>query len=408
MGSGGNHTVEWFVLGGASITCVYHLILYIHQRDRFLLLYANYLLSLVIYLSFVRYTNFDTFTSSPNSLAYVFDDPLIYYMLFSYVYFISKVLDIHNKAPVIKFAVYAFYVTVLVLMPVHAYKVVYNVQFCTARTYFLITKSILATLAFIGLFGALHARKTIFVRTIIAGGFIYAGFSVLAILSIYYQTKIFGLLQYELYFVGCLLDIAIFSSALGYRNYLIQKEKVYAQALLVEESEKNKALLESKNLLLQNEKSLQDAMLNLNRDLQNDVGASLSSIHIFADLGAKVIDTNPEKSQAYLVRIAAQSQKLMSDIGDIIWLANLNKENANEALLTRIKNYAFELLTPHGVALELQVHPNFYQSSLVNDYIKQTIFSVKEWMDSVAIADPKCTYVLVFAEDNSICFLEND
>ena len=338
--------IEWFVMGAAAIMLVYHAILYLQQKDKFVLLYSNYLFSLLTYLVFRQVTGYDSFTNTTSTYAYIFDHPLILFMLFSYVYFIAGVLDIQNNARVVKFAVTTFYFTIGIFFVIHLYKVLYTDEVAMSRFSFLWTKTILLILAFIGLSGAFVARKTTFIRIIISGGVFYATFSLLTVISVYLRIPIFGLYQYQLYFIGCLIDILLFSTALGYRSYLIQQEKVQTQQLLTQESEKNKALLQMQHNILQKENKREQSRLSMNKKLQDEVGAILSSIHVFADLSAKVMETNPDKSKEYLLRIANLGQNIMDDIGDIIWMANLHEDNVHEDFLTRIKNYSHEILMP--------------------------------------------------------------
>jgi 7TM diverse intracellular signalling len=134
------HIIEWFVMGASAIMLVYHTILYFQQKDSYILLYSNYLFSLVIYLSFRRLTHYDTFENDVFNLAYIIDHPLILFMLFSYVFFISKVLEINQNAKVVKFAVYGFYITIFVLFILHIYKVLFTDETAMTRTYFLVSK----------------------------------------------------------------------------------------------------------------------------------------------------------------------------------------------------------------------------------------------------------------------------
>lgn len=363
---------------------VYHTILYLQQRDHYILLYSNYLLSLVVYLIFRRWTHYDTFANDTFSLAYVMDHPLILYMLFSYVFFISRVLEINQNAAVVKFAVYGFYTCIFVLFSIHLWKISFTDETAMSRTYFLVTKLTLLFFAFLGLFGALYIRKTIFVRIIIAGGLVYAFFSLLTIFSIFGQLKIFGLLEYDLYFIGCVLDILLFSTALGYRSYLINQEKVETQRLLMIESEKNKALLQMQHNILQKENKREQALASMNKQLQDEVGASLSSIHVFADLSAKVMETNPDKSKEYLLRIAHLGQDIMDEIGDIIWMANLQEDNMHEALLTRIKNYSHEILVPKHIEMNLTVTNDYFQTKLSEEFLRAGLKLIKTAMKNAS------------------------
>jgi len=290
------------------------------------------------------------------------------------------VLEINNNARVIKFAVISFYVCIALFFVVHGYKVLFTDEVSMSRGYFLWSKSVLLFFAFIGLYGALKVRKSTFVRMIIAGGIVYAFFSLLTVYSIYAHVKIIGLYEYELYFIGCLLDILLFSSALGYRSYLINQEKIQTQQLLTIESEKNKELLQVQHSILQKKNELRESQEVMNRQLQNEVGASLSSIHLYAELAGSIVSTNPDKSQEYLERISGQSKQIMEDIGDIIWLAHIPKEEMHEALLSRIRNYSHEILNARQIAVEYRIEPTYYMVPLTPEVIKETLVSIKAAM----------------------------
>ena len=388
---------------------IYHTILYMQQKDHYILLYSNYLLSLVIYLIFRRYTHYDTFENDTFSFAYVIDHPLILYMLFSYVFFISKVLEINQNAAVVKFAVYGFYSCISVLFLIHILKILFTDETAMSRTYFLVSKLSLLFFAFLGLFGALYVRKTIFVRIIIVGGIVYAFFSLLTILSIFGQLSIFNLVEYDLYFIGCVLDILLFSTALGYRSHLINQEKIETQRLLMIESEKNKALLQMQHNILQKENNREQALASMNKHLQEEVGASLSSIHVFADLSAKIMDSNPEKSKEYLYRIVNLGQSIMDDIGDIIWLANLQEENQHEAFLTRIKNYSHELLMPKQIDLTLTVSTAFYNTPLTESFLRESLVKIKKAMKVAVVSQSLDGFhiEIMVKKDSPIILLDN-
>ncbi len=375
-----NNIIEWFVLGAATITCLYHAILYTQQRDRFLLLYANYLFSLSLYLLFRRITGYDSFENKTATWAYIVDHPLILYMLFSYVLFITKALELNSETRIAKLSVNLFYATTIILFLIHIGKVWWTDEVAFDRTYFFYSKAVMVFFAFTGLLGAWYIRKNTFKRIIITGGLVFASLSVVSMISVYYEIPIFGLRDYQSYFIGCLLDILIFSSALGYRNSLLVQEKFQAQKLLTIESEKTKLLLKKQHDILQKENEAQENQMKLNRQLQDEVGASLSSVHVFADLASQVVESDPAKSKEYLSKISFQSQQLMDDIGDILWASNVREEDAHEALLTRIRNYSHEILSPHSIECSYKIHPGFYGLTIQSEVIKKIIIEIKKAM----------------------------
>jgi signal transduction histidine kinase len=369
--------LEWVVLGGAFFSFLYHFVLYIHQKDRYLLLYVNYLFSISLFISFRRFTNYDSFEISNDKLAFTLDYPLILYMLVSYVFFMSTILEEQRKAKIINFAAISFYVISAIFFTAHLYKVFFTDATNITKDFFTFTKLILVFIAFTGLIGAWHITKTVFTRIILGGGFFYAFFSLLTIFSVYYDIRLLGLYKYDLYFVGCFLDVLMFSSALGYRTYLINQEKMITQSLLIEASQKNEELLLEKQSILELENVSKKNQIEMNRIIQNDVGASLSSIHVFADLAANLIESQPTKSKEYLKRIAIQSQNLMDELGDLIWIANLAETNRHEALIERLKDYGQPIFDAQDSTVTFEIEKNIYGISLDNEELISIISKFK-------------------------------
>jgi signal transduction histidine kinase len=241
--------------------------------------------------------------------------------------------------------------------------------------FFMVSKMALSLWAFVGLIGAWNIRKNTFVRTIIFGGFTYAGFSLLTIISVYTETVIIGLYQYELYFIGCLADILIFSSALGYRYQKVQEEKIATQHALNEELQKNKLLMDRQHALLQWESEQQKNQLQLQRKVQDEVGAGLSSIHVFADIVRQQLPEGHVASEQ-VQRVVKESQRLMDDMGDMIWLANLEQQQEwHQRMIARIKDYGLEMLQLSQISCEYIIDPSFYQSKLSKEFIIEKLVS---------------------------------
>jgi len=340
-----------------------------------------------------------------NKMGFVFDYPLVLYMLVSYVMFISKVLSIHENANMLKLIVYFFYVTALVLFLIHVYKIIFTNECYTSRSFFLYSKLALSFWAFVGLMYAWKIRKTIFIRTIIAGGFAYAGFSLLTIISVYYRIRIIGLSEYQLYFIGCLVDILIFSSALGFRYQRLQEDKIRAQKQWSDELEKNKALLDQQHNLLQLESKKQLNLLAMHKSLQDEVGASLSSIHLFADVSLQQLH-DPAKTSVYIEKIAEESKQLMDNIGDIIWLANLNMEkDLHQQFISRVKDYGQELVQAKQKSCEYKLNPYFQEAPLSKEFLKEQVLRIKEAMKQFVDKGVSQSLTIIFDCDRQRPFI---
>ncbi len=80
------------------------------------------------------------------------------------------------------------------------------------------------------------------------------------------------------------------------------------------------------------------------RDLHDEMGSTLTSIHILSKLA---INQSPDKD-GYLSKIKAYTGKMMESMSDIIWAINPRHDTA-ERLLLRMKEFSVELLEPAGI-----------------------------------------------------------
>ena len=87
-----------------------------------------------------------------------------------------------------------------------------------------------------------------------------------------------------------------------------------------------------------------ESRTNIAKSLNEDVGAALSSMYVYASVAQKLFDKNPVKAREYLQEIQKNSLQIMEDVGDIVWALNLTPENIQDALTTRIKRYGLEML----------------------------------------------------------------
>ena len=118
-------------------------------------------------------------------------------------------------------------------------------------------------------------------------------------------------------------------------------------------------------------------------DLHDDVGATLSSIHIYGNLAETVWDTKPETSKKMLGNITEQAKDLMTKMGDIIWsMKPLTDEKNN--FITRLKNYSSELLSPKEITCDFNIDETI-SDKIVNPLArKNLLLIVKEAMNNIS------------------------
>ncbi|WP_373494799.1 triple tyrosine motif-containing protein, partial [Aquiflexum sp.] len=118
-------------------------------------------------------------------------------------------------------------------------------------------------------------------------------------------------------------------------------------------------------------------------DLHDDVGATLSSLHIYGDLAGKVWDSQPEKGKEMVEKIRDQSKELMGRMSDIVWSMK-DPKNENYFFQSRIRNCANELLAPREI-LFVDVIAADVDEKIVQPELRRNLLLVaKEAMNNIA------------------------
>lgn len=83
---------------------------------------------------------------------------------------------------------------------------------------------------------------------------------------------------------------------------------------------------------------------NIARDLHDDMGSALSSIHIMSQLAMK----EAGQSNHHLQRISENTARMMESMSDIVW--SINPENDSlEKMVMKMKEFAAEILEPKNI-----------------------------------------------------------
>lgn len=349
--------IETFVLGAATIAAIYHLVLYIQQRDKFLAYYSAYLFSLATYIGFKLWSNnYDPFAPTDNVWYYVLEEVLQVCMVTVYVLFAAVTLEVVEKKSIVRNLMYVFFAFSTISIVYHIYGAMINGAGVKSVEEYALSRVSLVGIATVALLFAWRIRSTTFQRTIIVGSLVYDFSGLLSIISFVYDTDIFGLKGVEPYLIGCLVDIIIFSSALGYRLKTIADQK---NELLKKEIEARLAI--------------ENTRMRIAIDLHDDVGSVLSSMSIYSEAAKKSIEVNNiEKASSLLEQIGFNARETMSTMSDIVWTINpLNDTGAK--LFNRMEAFASGIFssmdvnfTFHadrslvGTSFEMPIRQNIY------------------------------------------------
>lgn len=122
---------------------------------------------------------------------------------------------------------------------------------------------------------------------------------------------------------------------------------------------------------------------HISQDLHDDVGASLSSLHIFSSLAEKLVDKQPEKAKEILKQISVNTQNAMENMGDIVW--SMKKFNDDDKVLeSRIKNYGSSLLTIKNIQCHYDINPEVDSRLKDMEQRKNLLLIIKEAINNIA------------------------
>jgi len=331
--------IETFVFGAAAIAAVYHLVLFLQQRDKYLISYSIYLFSLSCYIAFKLYTdNYSPYEPSTNKGYFLLEEFLQISMVCIYSSFAAITLQITFRDKYVM----PFWIIIVVVGVIsissHIMKAVGTEEVFTSRLHYGLSRFTIIGLATIALIMAWRARSTPFQRTIIIGSFIYDFSGFLSALSFVIDDSIFGLKGVEPYLVGCLADIIVFSAAFGYRIKKVAEEK--------------NDLLRS---ALDNQLALEKVRAGIAGNLHDDVGSTLSSISIYSEAVKQGILTGEtDKAVALVEQLGEDARLTISNMSDIVWAIN-PRNDSPEKLVSRMKSYGSEMCRAKNIHFNMKI-----------------------------------------------------
>ena len=373
--------IEIFVLGASFIAAIYHCMLFIQQKDSFLLFYSIYLFSASAYLGFkLLSNNYNPFTPTTNTWYYAMEEILQVVMYSSYATFAAVTLEVTKKPLLIKWCWVGLLIFSGITIIVHISKAILTGPGITTITAYGISRLTTIFIAGFALAMAWRVRTSVFQKTIIIGSYVYALFGMFSVFSFIFKRSFFGLSGIEPYMTGSFIDIIIFSGALGYRF---------------------KKIADEKNHLLHLSLATAETKTNIAKSLNDDVGAALSSIHVYASVAENMLNKDAAKAAEYIQQIKNNSLQIMDDIGDIVWALNLSPANIQDALTTRIKRYGLEILEPKDIQCIYKIEDAALKSIEDISTAKNILQQVKAGMQTTAEKEiPGSAFIFITLNKN--------
>ncbi len=172
---------------------------------------------------------------------------------------------------------------------------------------------------------------------------------------------------------GILVELLLLNTGLIIKSKMVQEQVINTQQQLIVQ-------LQQTNLLRSNLGHLQQ---KISSDLHDDIGASLSSIQLYAEVIEKVMDKDPTKAKILLAQVKTNSREIIANMGDIVWALNSNKA-INASFEERLKNHCYDLLAPKDISCFVEI-PDWFNTTVTNITILRNLMMVtKECLNNVA------------------------
>ncbi len=171
--------------------------------------------------------------------------------------------------------------------------------------------------------------------------------------------------------IGCIGEAIIFFGGLGYRQKLLQDEKLTVETLLRQQMEQNMLIMAA----AQAEKEL------IARNLHDEIGSTLSSISIISEAGLNKIEKNQLEER--LKTINARSREMMENMSDLVWSINVGNSDLG-TLMIRMREFAVEPLEAKNIDLHLECQESLLGLELHKESMHDFYLFFKEAINNAA------------------------
>lgn len=139
--------------------------------------------------------------------------------------------------------------------------------------------------------------------------------------------------------------------------------------------EKQKQLLREQALIIQSQTAIEKERTRIASEMHDDLGSGLTTIKYLSDKALTQAKDEMEKEE--IRKIAAHSNNLVSNMGEIIWAMNSRFDDADN-LFSYIRRYASEYLDQYHIEISFINYDNGKNSALSGEKRRNVFLVVKE------------------------------
>lgn len=372
-----------FTFGCSVLAFLYHFILHQHKKEKLLFHYCVYLLFLSLFLAERVFFVPGQISPYNKTWDYHFWDELLQLLLYyGYIDFVGRALGINREKNPILFKAWNW-LRVIMVSVVVAHVTIMLAHFSERRVSVLYRGSrILLILVSLAILVNFLFRKTdVFQRYIIAGSLIFLVSGTLAFLSNIFRFEWMGLYALTFTFPGEILDVLFFSAAMGYRIRQTYIEKEEALLALEQQRQLNQQKdMERLKAVMETRYAERNRIAG---ELHDEVGSSLSSIHIFSTVANEYLGKDGSKTSEMIKKIEHTSAKVINNMSDLVWSINAETDST-ESLLRRIGQFTYPLLEAKNINFKIDTQGPVKDLKLKAEAKKNILLLCKEAFNNIA------------------------
>lgn len=391
--------IPMFILGATVLAFIYHAVLLIYNRDKFMIHYLIYLFFTGIFM-YSKTNLYAVAFGAVNEmyLMYYFKEAIQIIYLVSYFNFIIVAIGLSKRKNLFLFRYWPIAMAILIVYAVwNAWSKIngqlddYAIPFISIRIFIFLLTGIM-------LYQSFKLREIKFQLIVLYGCTIYFLLGIVSFITNFYDKRYDEMivLPLEWMMIGSFIDIIFFSFAIGYRN---RKEFDSLNLTLLEEANKHIAL---QKVVLDKQAELENERSRIAADMHDDLGSGLTRITYLSQMAMK------SDTENNLRKIKKTASELIGNMSELIWVMK-QENNTLEDLATYIKSYAVDYFESNNINYTIAI-PESFNGVMVNGNYRRNLFlSVKECLHNI-VKHARANHVsisIVIEDAIKICIHDN-
>ena len=158
-------------------------------------------------------------------------------------------------------------------------------------------------------------------------------------------------------------------------------------------------------LEVQRQSELNQQREMISADLHDDLGASLSSIHLNASMVQKTLHYDIVNADSALKNVVRDLKLVIENMGDIIWAINPDKK-AHKSISGQLKDFYFDLMDGYGIQCNYHIDQALEAQITNIDARKNLLLIAKEAINNILKHAEATRIDVFFNEQNKMVLLE--